>query len=633
MDKKYGILIICAAILFLSVVGTASAKIWYVDDDLHEFPYADFTKIQDAVNIASPRDTIIVYNGTYYENIDIDKRLNLTGIGMPLIIGGGSGPAIDIQEGADNCMLYGFKITSIITFIIGISYSGISISSNNNIIKDNEIFDNYFGIFTHYPANNNTLINNIISNNYNYGVSIWFGNNNILKNNSIFYNYNANKWGTFANNSIFGGGVWLLHSSNNTLAGNNVSNNNHSGIFLDNARNSIIINNVVCSNTWGLVGWYNNSNIIINRNIFSNNSEEGIFIYANNNDSYSISNNKINFNKEGIDYWGSKNIDIINNTIKGNSNSGIFIRSLNGKNKIKNNNLTYNDCGIQLYLCNYTNITSNTIDTNEIGIELFSCYNNSIIDNTISSNDDQGIVLRSSCYNIINRNNILDNLHGIRLSYVRIVDPYYKVLHSTGNKIYHNNFINNTNTILSEDSANIWNSTSKITYIYNGTTYENYLGNYWSDYKERYPDAEEIDECGIWDMPYGIDGDKDNYPLMMCFENYITPTPANVVIWYAHYDAAGNDHYNLNDEYIVLKNIGGTSINLEGWVMQDKENRTYIFPCFELLSGATVTIRTGSGTNTATDLYWGSKRAIWNNDGDTVYLYDPNNNLVATKSW
>ena len=53
-------LIICAAILFLSFVGTASAKTWYVDDDLQEFPYADFTKIQDAVNIALPGDTIIV---------------------------------------------------------------------------------------------------------------------------------------------------------------------------------------------------------------------------------------------------------------------------------------------------------------------------------------------------------------------------------------------------------------------------------------------------------------------------------------------------------------------------------------------------------------------------------------------
>ncbi|MCK4736650.1 MAG: lamin tail domain-containing protein, partial [Methanophagales archaeon] len=116
----------------------------------------------------------------------------------------------------------------------------------------------------------------------------------------------------------------------------------------------------------------------------------------------------------------------------------------------------------------------------------------------------------------------------------------------------------------------------------------------------------------------------------MRFEDYII---ANVVIWYAHYDAAGNDHYNLNDEYIVLKNIGGTSINLERWVIKDKENHTYVFPSFELLPGATVTIRTGSGTNTATDLYWGSKRAIWNNKGDTVYLYDANKNLVDTKSW
>ena len=67
--------------------------------------------------------------------------------------------------------------------------------------------------------------------------------------------------------------------------------------------------------------------------------------------------------------------------------------------------------------------------------------------------------------------------------------------------------------------------------------------------------------------------------------------------------------------------------------MKDKENHTYDFPSFELQPGATVTIRTGCGTDTATYLYWGSKRAIWNNKGDTVYLYDANNNLVDTKSW
>ena len=52
---------------------------------------------------------------------------------MALIIGDGSGPAIDIQEGADNCVLYGFKITSVITFVIGIRYSGIYIRNKHNL--------------------------------------------------------------------------------------------------------------------------------------------------------------------------------------------------------------------------------------------------------------------------------------------------------------------------------------------------------------------------------------------------------------------------------------------------------------------------------------------------------------------
>ena len=67
---------------------------------------------------------------------------------------------------------------------------------------------------------------------------------------------------------------------------------------------------------------------------------------------------------------------------------------------------------------------------------------------------------------------------------------------------------------------NIWNSQSKMTYTYNGSIYTNYLGNYWDDYKEKYLDADEINESGIWDTPYDIDSDNDNYPLMKRFENY-----------------------------------------------------------------------------------------------------------------
>ena len=38
---------------------------------------ADFEKIQDAVNASSDGDTVFVYNGTYYENVVVNKSINV----------------------------------------------------------------------------------------------------------------------------------------------------------------------------------------------------------------------------------------------------------------------------------------------------------------------------------------------------------------------------------------------------------------------------------------------------------------------------------------------------------------------------------------------------------------------------
>jgi hypothetical protein len=52
---------VCITFLMISVfVGVASATTWHVDDDLADYPDADFTKIQDAVDAANAGDTIIV---------------------------------------------------------------------------------------------------------------------------------------------------------------------------------------------------------------------------------------------------------------------------------------------------------------------------------------------------------------------------------------------------------------------------------------------------------------------------------------------------------------------------------------------------------------------------------------------
>jgi len=71
--------------------------------------------------------------------------------------------------------------------------------------------------------------------------------------------------------------------------------------------------------------------------------------------------------------------------------------------------------------------------------------------------------------------------------------------------------VNNTEQVYSYNSTNVWD---------NGYPSG---GNYWSDYEERYPNATEIDNSGIWDTPYVIDeNNQDNYPIVPEFPTWIS---------------------------------------------------------------------------------------------------------------
>jgi len=106
-----------------------------------------------------------------------------------------------------------------------------------------------------------------------------------------------------------------------------------------------------------------------------------------------------------------------------------------------------------------------------------------------------------------------------------------------------------------------------------------------------------------------------------------------------HWNAEGNDCYNLNDEYVILKNDCLYSCDLTRWTVKDESARNpYVFPSFVLASRDTVTLYTGCGTNTNTKLYWCSSgyscNAIWNNKGgDTLYLRNSNGELVLASSY
>lgn len=95
-------------------------------------------------------------------------------------------------------------------------------------------------------------------------------------------------------------------------------------------------------------------------------------------------------------------------------------------------------------------------------------------------------------------------------------------------------------------------------------------------------------------------------------------------------DAPGNDHHNTNGEYVTIRNESALVMSVSGWLLCDAASR-----CYRFLSGSSIgpkswiVVYTGMGTNTDTEFFWGSRRAIWNNNGDVATLFDSYGRAVA----
>jgi hypothetical protein len=96
------------------------------------------------------------------------------------------------------------------------------------------------------------------------------------------------------------------------------------------------------------------------------------------------------------------------------------------------------------------------------------------------------------------------------------------------------------------------------------------------------------------------------------------------------YNPPGDD---LVGENVVVENRGATALQLQGWTLEDAVPQRYTFPAFLLPEGSSIRVWVKAGTNTASDLYWGKKQPIWNNDGDTATLRDPAGSVMWTCSY
>jgi len=366
---------------------TENGNMFYVGGD----GSGNYSIIQDAIDDSSDGDTVFVYDDSspYYENIMIDKSINLIGENRETTIIDSGEKLSVILIIADRVSISGFTIQN--SGILWINH-GIDIHSSFNTISNNIIKNNHIGIGQYtsggYSANNNIISNNVIEEND-------------------------------------GNGVYLYESFNNVISMNTISDND-GGLIIRFSNYNNVSNNIFINDGVGIYGLYQNTfskNIINSKPLVYLEGESdrvidedaGQIILVNCN-KITVQNQELSDVSVGLMLVNSHNCLISGNTINLNNMYGIF--------------LTYS---------NNNNISKNMVSTNANGITLDTSDGNVILLNTIDSNIVRGIYLYSSNNNTISSNIIknnggrrwIENFEGIKLYF------------SSYNRIYHNNFLHN----------------------------------------------------------------------------------------------------------------------------------------------------------------------------------------------
>jgi parallel beta-helix repeat protein len=461
----------------------------------------DYATIQDAINNANNWDTVFVKNGTYAENLVVNKTVTLEGEDKTTVVidGNKTGPAVIVD--ALNVTIEGFTITN--------GTDGIELFSSGSTIRNN-ILTNSASIYLPPVGGNGilasnsldcTIGNNLIFSNENTGIEIDSSERILVDNNTIDDN---------------GGGIFLSASTECTLRRNKIT--GHSVNFgVDGWGLSPYVHDIDTSNTIngkpimyivsqrdlrldptsypdpGYLALINSTNIVVKDFVFRANYQ-GLLLVSTNNSL--IENVVVSNNSYGIHSYYSENNEVID-CVASENYEGVFLRYSRDGNDIVNLTADYNSLGMFIGDCGHLNIAESNVSLNEqYGIFLTACYYgmNTMNYNTISNNRYCGIFLDYSPTNLVD--NVVSN-NGIGL----IVE------YSSEGTICHNSFVNNTEQAVRNYAAPTWD------YGYPSG------GNYWSDYNgtDFYSGVHQNESGGdgIGDTPYAIDGSSfDNYPLM-----------------------------------------------------------------------------------------------------------------------
>jgi parallel beta-helix repeat protein len=344
------------------------------------------TTIQAAIDNATNGDTVYVYSGTYFEEISVNKSINLIGEDKNTTVIKGSGMWLVVHVRADYVNITGFNITN-----GGWNDPGIYITDVRYC----------------------TITNNIISNNDN-GITSWLLRSSIIGNNTLYSN--------------LGNGITLYQAQNSIITDNIVMNSSGHGIYLEESSNITIVNNSVSPNNEYGVSIEGSVDIILSDNDLTSSVLD---VYLHGSMDVAMVNTAMNgggvfVRGTSLESWNSHSIDA-SNVVNGKpvyyfkDTSGGTVPADAGQVILANSsgvlvdNYDFIDIysGIQLGFSSFNIIANNTATSGVYGMYVTESHNNTIANNSLSTHEKSGMYLYRSDHNSLTDNDVGDSNVGI----------------------------------------------------------------------------------------------------------------------------------------------------------------------------------------------------------------------------
>lgn len=352
----------------------------------------NYTTIQGAVNNASSGDTILVYPGTYTENVNASVEnisiRSFSGNPDDTIVKRLCVLSHTFKITANNVTISGFNITG--EHATGIYMNGVSGAN----ITDNEFSGVDCGVQME-KSSRCSLIDNTVNGAVQHGFYLSSSSNNcILTNNTISYTGEE--------------GILLKNSINCILTNNTVSRIDSEGILVKYSNGCTLINNAVTDANSGIS--LDSSDECVLRNNRASSGIYGISLSGIQNCTFTgniMSGNWYNFNLELYDLENKTgNVIDTSNLVDGNkiyyfegepkpsikSDAGTVYCINCGKAEIKDLVLQNNSYGVFLYNTS-SEMQNNTINNSVYGIMVLSSHNVNISDSRVE-NSMMGVNLK-----------------------------------------------------------------------------------------------------------------------------------------------------------------------------------------------------------------------------------------------